>query len=132
MTIANATWAPKTAVENPACEAGASACLIKIEGEEFLFKRAPEPEPEAEYRTLPQIFLEDFGIQLTKTDGEWESGEFWEKQDVVDAALLDMWQGGLYFFCDADGNMQQPQQNSELRLRKPSRLPVSIRITLFA
>ena len=109
-------------ISNPACEAGASTCLIKMEGEEFLFKRVPEPE--AEYRTLPQIFLEDFGIQLTKTEGEWESGEFWEKQDVVDTALLDMWQEGLYFFCDADGNMQPPQQNSELRLRKPSRLAV--------
>ena len=82
---------------------------------------APPAAPDG-FRTLADLFLEDFGIQLTKTEGEWESGEFWEKQDVVDTALLDMWQEGLYFFCDADGNMQPPQQNSELRLRKPSRL----------
>jgi nucleoid DNA-binding protein len=102
-------------IYNPRADIWADILLIKSTTE-YSFKRT-----EPEYRPLNQLFLEDFGIQLAKTDGEWTNGEFWEKQNVADTALLDLWQGGLYFFCDADGNMRQPQQNSELRLRKISR-----------
>ncbi|HQN02225.1 MAG TPA: hypothetical protein PLL36_14185, partial [Candidatus Hydrogenedentes bacterium] len=90
----------------------------KIEVEDSPDDSAPSEEG---YRTLPRLFLEDFGIQLNKTAGEWEKGEFCEKNTVVDAALLDVWQEGLYFFCDADGNMQQPHQNSDRGLSKRSR-----------
>ena len=121
-------------IYNPATVNGVSSAiyfevLLTKSDAGYYFKRAgvedsPDDSVPSEegYRTLADLFLEDFGIQLTKTEGQWENGEFWEKQDVVDTALLDVWQEGLYFFCDADGIMQPPQQNSAMMLRKRSRL----------
>jgi nucleoid DNA-binding protein len=87
-------------ISNPACEAGASACLIKMEGEEYLFKRAPEPEPESEYRTLPQLFLEDFGIQIS--EGEWAEGDCREDLPVIDAAKLNSFENNLCYAEDSN------------------------------
>ncbi|MEN6421227.1 MAG: HU family DNA-binding protein, partial [Smithella sp.] len=63
------------------------------------------------YRTLPQLFLEDFGIQLNKTAGEWDAGELQENNPVVNAGLLNLLKIGLYYYRDAADNMKQPPRD---------------------
>ena len=65
------------------------------------------------YRTLNQLFLEDFGIQLNKTAGEWAAGELQEKNLVVNTGLLNLLKNGLYYYRDAADNMKQPPRDKE-------------------
>ncbi len=53
------------------------------------------------YRTIPQIFLEDYGIQLNEASGEW-----WrlEQNPVVNTELLDNLEHDLYYYITAGGS----------------------------
>ncbi len=55
----------------------------------------------AGYRTIPQIFLEDYGIQLNEASGEW-----WrlEQNPVVNTELLDNLEHDLYYYITAGGS----------------------------
>ena len=48
-----------------------------------------EPAGEMPFRTLEQLFLEDFGVQLNKTEGEWAVGEEDNGCSVVDPVKVD-------------------------------------------
>ena len=48
-----------------------------------------EPAGEMSFRTLEQLFLEDFGVQLNKTQGEWAVGELDEVCFVIEPAKVD-------------------------------------------
>lgn len=57
--------------------------------------------PSRGYRTLAQLFLEDFGIQLNEASGEW-----WrlEQNPVVNTELLDNLEHDLYYYITAGGS----------------------------
>ncbi|HQL00755.1 MAG TPA: HU family DNA-binding protein [Smithellaceae bacterium] len=59
------------------------------------------PDPPEGFRTLPQIFLEDFGIRLNEASGEW-----WrlEQNPVVNTELLDNLEHDLYYYITAGGS----------------------------
>ena len=110
-------------IYNPATVDGVNAAvywevLLTKSDAGFFFKRTGvEDSPDASapseegYRTLPRLFLEDFGIQLNKTAGEWAAGELQEKNPVVNTGLLNLLKNGLYYYRDADDNMKQPPRD---------------------
>ncbi|MEI6608747.1 MAG: HU family DNA-binding protein [Deltaproteobacteria bacterium] len=89
-------------IYNPATVDGVNAAvyfevLLTKSDAGYFFKRAGvEDSPDASvpseegYRTLADLFLEDFGIQLTKTEGEWTNGEWHEWLPVVDTNKLNV------------------------------------------
>jgi len=108
-------------IYNPTTVTGVSApvywevLLIKSD-EGYFFKIAgveDSPEDsipsEEEYRTLNQLFLDDFGIQINGTMGTDGLSE--EQNLVLDTNKLDAFRDGLYFYLDADGYMQSPQRD---------------------
>ena len=107
-------------IYNPATVDGVNAAvywevLLTKSDAGFYFKRMEvEDNPDASapseegYRPLPRLFLEDFGIQLNKTEGEWDAGELQEKNLVVNTGLLNLLKSGLYYYRDAADNMKQP------------------------
>ena len=110
-------------IYNPATVDGVNAAvywevLLTKSDAGFFFKRIEvEDNPDASapieegYRTLPQLFLEDFGIQLNKTAGEWDAGELQENNPVVNTGLLNLLKIGLYYYRDAADNMKQPPRD---------------------
>ncbi|MCX5829600.1 MAG: HU family DNA-binding protein [Deltaproteobacteria bacterium] len=63
--------------------------MTENKGKPSRIASSEEPAGEMPFRTLEQLFLEDFGVQLHKTEGEWTTGEYDEACPVVEPAKVD-------------------------------------------
>jgi nucleoid DNA-binding protein len=118
-------------IYNPATVDGVNAAvyfevLLTKSDVGYFFKRvgvedSPDGSVPSEegYRTLNQLFFDDFGIQLTETEEEWKNGEWHEWLPVVDTNKLNVLpvtnysqQTDLFFIDDNSGAVTGVQFDS--------------------